>query len=304
MSSIQELPENILMRVKSIAEERLKQDIKFYQFCREQGYQQIELEDIKRSILEYYGGQSFLPKKPRAVNPYNIFSNSKKKEIAYDKELGIEQEEVTLTPQLLSEKYNGLSAEEKERVTFLTAEKQAELEKAVPDQVPLKPREAYKRMVWQMDYLNRTYGYETVGVFLFKSRNHKRALSFATGEKLIKMDKRAFVRKVERIAHEKGYKRIIKNTGSPETVKKNNEELSYMKKTLRGMLNEQCKTSFTRMPWKRLVKAKELPNAVYCPKEIAVENWPLATFEENIVTKHDSLEKLRKSLDAIRFRTQ
>ena len=73
------------MRVKSIAEERLKQDIKFYQFCREQGYQQIELEDIKRSILEYYGGQSFLPKKPRAVNPYNIFSNSKKKEIAYDK---------------------------------------------------------------------------------------------------------------------------------------------------------------------------------------------------------------------------
>ena len=100
-------------------------------------------------------------------------------------ELGIEQEEVTLTPQLLSEKYNGLSAEEKERVTFLTAEKQAELEKAVPDQVPLKPREAYKRMVWQMDYLNRTYGYEAVGAFLFKSRNHKRALSFATGGELI-----------------------------------------------------------------------------------------------------------------------
>lgn len=58
------------------------------------------------------------------------------------------------------------------------------------------------------------------------------------------------------------------------------------------------------MPWKRLVKAKELPNAVYGPKEIVVESWPLATFEENIVTKHDSLEKLRKSLDAIRFRTQ
>ncbi|CAO3671375.1 unnamed protein product, partial [Rhizopus stolonifer] len=49
-------------------------------------------------------------------------------------ELGIEQEEVTLTPQFLSEKYSELSTEKKERITFLTAEKQAELEKAVPDQ--------------------------------------------------------------------------------------------------------------------------------------------------------------------------
>ncbi|CAO3675254.1 unnamed protein product [Rhizopus stolonifer] len=70
------------------------------------------------------------------------------------------------------------------------------------------------------------------------------------------------------------------------------------------MLNEQCKTSFIRMSWTRLVKAKELPNAVYGPKEIVVENWPLATFVENVVTQRDSLEKLRKSLDAIKFRTQ